>query len=170
MRNRNQKPAYGGNFVTQVRLGNLDIVLGGTVLRHQVKESVVNVDELVFVTVDVGNIHVVGRGRDILKFFARENLERINKMDGTRLKRTNIDGDKMDLCVSVLASLGGTHVDNLAGTACRSRSADDNRVRARSAPLMTTCPFLRRAEHCMGKVALAPALAWKHCKERRRRR
>lgn len=25
---------------------------------------------------------------------------------------------------------------------------------------MTTCPFLRRAEHCMGNVREAPALAY----------
>ena len=30
---------------------------------------------------------------------------------------------------------------------------------------MTTCPFLRRAEHCMGKVAEAPAEA---CRKRER--
>ena len=29
-------------------------------------------------------------------------------------------------------------------------------------PLMTTCPFLRRAEHCMGKVSEAPAEACVH--------
>ena len=27
----------------------------------------------------------------------------------------DIDGDKMDFCVTVLASLGGRHVDDLAG-------------------------------------------------------
>ena len=68
------------NFV----VGELDVVLGGAVLGHEVEETVVDVDlqkrglirvratpekcthELVFVTEDVRDIHVVGRGRDIL--------------------------------------------------------------------------------------------------------
>ena len=32
------------------------------------------------------------------------------------LASKDIDGDEMDLCVTVLAGLGGGHVDNLAGS------------------------------------------------------
>ena len=32
--------------------------------------------------------------------------------------KTYIDGDKVDLGVTVLSGLGGGHVDDLAGTAC----------------------------------------------------
>jgi hypothetical protein len=31
--------------------------------------------------------------------------------------KTHVNGDQVDLCVSVLAGLGGGHVDNLAGSA-----------------------------------------------------
>lgn len=55
--------------------------------------------KLVLLAGDVGNVHVVGRGREILVLLASED----------------VDGDKMDLGVTVLAGLGGGHVDDLAG-------------------------------------------------------
>lgn len=57
--------------------------------------------QLVLATGDVGNVHVVSRGGEILVLLAGEDVE----------------SDKVDLGVTVLASLGGGHVDNLAGTA-----------------------------------------------------
>jgi hypothetical protein len=75
---------------------------------------------------------------------------------------TYIDGDEMDLGVTVLAGLGGGHVDDLAGTACAAGGGRHQHRRWEgtdgqdNAPLMTTWPFLRRAEHCMGKVKDAP--------------
>jgi hypothetical protein len=56
--------------------------------------------KLVLLTGDVGDIHVVGGGAEIFKLLAGED----------------VDGDEMDLGVTVLASLGGRHVDNLART------------------------------------------------------
>jgi len=56
--------------------------------------------KLVFATADVGHIHVVGGRAQIFHFLAVEN----------------VNGDKMDLGVTVLAGLGGAHLDNLAGT------------------------------------------------------
>ena len=55
--------------------------------------------QLVFLAGDVGDIHVVGGWAEFFELLAGED----------------IDGNKMDLCVSVLASLGGRHVDDLAG-------------------------------------------------------
>jgi hypothetical protein len=57
--------------------------------------------ELVLATGDVGDIHVVGGGRQIFELLAGED----------------VNGDQVDLGVTVLAGLGGRHVDNLAGTA-----------------------------------------------------
>ena len=57
--------------------------------------------ELVLATSDVGDIHVVGGGAQIFELLAGED----------------VDGNQMDLGVTVLASLGGRHVDDLAGTA-----------------------------------------------------
>lgn len=61
--------------------------------------------ELVFLAVDVGDIHVVGGGGQILKLLLGED----------------IDGNDVDLGVTVLASLGGGHLNDLAGAAL-----DDN--------------------------------------------
>ena len=57
--------------------------------------------KLVLAAGDVGDIHVVGRGAEIFVLLAGEDVE----------------GDQMDLGVTVLASLGSRHVDDLAGTA-----------------------------------------------------
>jgi len=57
--------------------------------------------KLVLLTGDVGDVHVVGGGGQILELLAGED----------------IDGDNVDLGVTVLAGLGGGHVNNLAGTA-----------------------------------------------------
>lgn len=56
--------------------------------------------QLVFLSGNVGNVHVVGGGAEFFKLLASED----------------VDGDKMDLGVTVLTSLGGRHVDDLAGT------------------------------------------------------
>lgn len=56
--------------------------------------------ELVFLAGDLGDVHVVSRGRQIFELLASEDVE----------------GDQVDLGVTVLASLGGGHFDNLAGT------------------------------------------------------
>ena len=77
----------GLNLLAELAVRELDVVLGGAVLGHEVEEAVVDVDlsrverglrsrarrgrqgvtyELEFVTEDVRDIHVVGRGGDIL--------------------------------------------------------------------------------------------------------
>ena len=56
--------------------------------------------ELVFLAGDLGDVHVVGGGRDVFVLLAGED----------------VGGDKVNLGVAVLTSLGGGHVDNLAGT------------------------------------------------------
>lgn len=54
--------------------------------------------ELVLLSADVGDIHVVGGRAELLELLASED----------------VDGNQVDLGVTVLASLGGRHVDNLA--------------------------------------------------------
>jgi hypothetical protein len=71
--------------------------------------------ELVLTTGDVRNIHVVSRGGEILVLLAGED----------------VDGDKVDLGVTVLASLGGRHIDDLA----RAALDDDETVLAQSRAL-----------------------------------
>jgi hypothetical protein len=56
--------------------------------------------KLVLLALDVWNIHVVGGWAEFFELLASED----------------INGDEMDLGVTVLASLGGRHIDDLAGT------------------------------------------------------
>ena len=56
--------------------------------------------QLVFLSDNVGNVHVVGGGAEFFEFLASED----------------VDSDEMDLSVTVLSSLGGGHVDDLART------------------------------------------------------
>jgi hypothetical protein len=111
------------DLLTNLTVGHADIVLGVTVVVHEGEEAIVRDVELqqcvsisrsillsfiflkffipglgstyklVLTTGDVGDIHVV------------------------LLASEDVKGDKVDLGVTVLASLGGRHVDNLAGAA-----------------------------------------------------
>jgi len=88
------------DLVANFTLRNLDIVLGGAVIGHEGEETIVgDIEKLVFLAADVGDIHVVGGRAEIFKLLASED----------------VDGDEMDLGVTVLASLGGGHFDDLAG-------------------------------------------------------
>jgi len=82
-------------------LGEHQVGLLVTAVVHQAKVAVVaDVEQGVVLAQDVGHVIVV-RGRDqLLKLLAGED----------------IDGDEMALGVTVLASLGGGHVRDLAGT------------------------------------------------------
>ena len=57
--------------------------------------------KLVFLALDVGDVHIVGRGAKIFELLASEDVNR----------------DEMDLSVTVLAGLGSAHFDDLAGAA-----------------------------------------------------
>ena len=55
--------------------------------------------ELVLATCDVGDVHVVGGRAQFFELLASEE----------------VNGNQMDLGVTVLSRLGGAHVDDLAG-------------------------------------------------------
>lgn len=63
--------------------------------------SVVDHYKLVFLALDVGDVHVVGRGAKIFELLASED----------------VNCDEMDLGVTVLAGLGSAHFDDLARAA-----------------------------------------------------
>lgn len=110
---------------TKLVVGKLDIIFGVTIVLHQGKEVIIGdvqlpkslvpacagskrkwaTHKLVLLAGDVGDVHVVGGGGQILQLLASED----------------INGDDVDLGVTVLASLGGRHVDDLARAAL-----DDN--------------------------------------------
>lgn len=99
---------------------DLKLTLGATVRVHQREEVVGNVKELVLSAADVGDVHVVGRGGDVLELLAGEDLSGsagVPREPSTRARGTHVNGDKVDLGVTVLAGLRGGHVDDLAGTA-----------------------------------------------------
>ena len=54
--------------------------------------------ELVFLAADVGDVHVVGGRAQLFKLLGGED----------------VDGDQVDLGVTVLSGLGGGHLDDLA--------------------------------------------------------
>jgi len=87
------------DLFTNVIVWDLDILLGGAIIGHERQEAVIgNVEELVFLAANVGDIHVVGGWAQVFELLASED----------------VNGNKMDLGVTVLASLGGGHFDNLA--------------------------------------------------------
>lgn len=113
------------DLLADFTLGKLDIVLSGTIVGHEGQEAIVSDVELVrtltsfpmptriyassyqliFTTADVRDLHVVGGWGEILHLLASENVE----------------SDQVDLGVTVLPSLGGGHLDDLAWAAL-----DDN--------------------------------------------
>ena len=89
------------DLLTELALRELDVVLRGTVVRHEVKVAVINVDELVLAASHVGHVHVVRRGRNVFVLAVGED----------------VNSHKVHLGVTVLTGLRGRHVDNLARTA-----------------------------------------------------
>jgi hypothetical protein len=138
-----------GDLLANLVVGQRNIVLGVTVVGHEGEETIVGdvelkdllVDpvtettraklskegfflcgagqgfthQLVLSAADVGDVHVVSRGGEILVLLASED----------------VGSDKMNLGVTVLSSLGGGHVDNLA----RAALDDDETVLTQSRAL-----------------------------------
>jgi len=89
------------NVPSKVTVRDFDIVFGITVVVQEVQKTIINVSQAVFLPLNVRDVHVVCRWADIFQFFTREN----------------VDGDEMDLGMSVLSSLGSRHIDDFAGAA-----------------------------------------------------
>ena len=107
-----------GDLLPDFVVWNLDIVFGGAIVGHERKETVVGdikllqelsrnsqpvvgmTYQLVFSTSNIGNLHVVGGWRQIFQLLSSED----------------INGNQMNLGVTVLSSLGGRHINNFAGT------------------------------------------------------
>jgi len=88
-----------GDLVTNFSIWDLDIILGLSIFGHQGKETIIgDIEKLVFLTCNIWDIHVVSGWAKFFELLTGED----------------IDGGKMDLCVTVLTSLGGRHVDDLA--------------------------------------------------------
>jgi len=88
-------------FLANLALRDFDVVLGIAVITHQAKESIIgDVEKLVFLAKDVGNIHIVSGGAKLLQLLTSEDVNR----------------DKVDLGMTMFPGLGGGHIDNFAGT------------------------------------------------------
>ena len=149
------------DFVTDFTIWNLDIVFGGAIIRHEGEEVVVgNVElelfsvirrheylgsthKLIFLAGNVGDIHVMGRGAKIFELLAGKD----------------IDGDKVDLSMTVLAGLGGAHFDNLAGAALDdhmsvlAKSGTLHRERGRGAGIGRLESMLMLYHRLLGRIA-----------------
>jgi len=88
----------GLDFITDSILGALEVIPGVTVVVHEGEEVVIEADQLEVLALHIGDFHVVCGGTDILKLLSSEDVK----------------GDKVNLGVSVLASLRGRHLDDLA--------------------------------------------------------
>jgi len=87
------------DLFTDFAIRQLDIVLGGAIIRHEGQETIVSdVEQLVFATADIRDLHVVGGGREIFQLLAGKD----------------VNGDQVNLRVAVLSGLGGRHLDDLA--------------------------------------------------------
>jgi len=92
---------FPGDLFSDISLRNLQVVTGVASIVHQRQEAVLNIKQLEVPTLDVWHLHVVCGWTDIFEFLAGENVK----------------GNHVDFGVTVLAGLGGGHLDNLAGTA-----------------------------------------------------
>ncbi len=81
-------------------VGELDVVTAGARIVHEGAEALRgDVNELVLLAGNSGDVGSVGRGDDIFVLLAGED----------------VNGDEVALGVAVLAGLGGRHGGNLAG-------------------------------------------------------
>eukprot|EP01137_Pigoraptor_chileana_P000545 Opistho-2@36914 len=87
------------DLIANLALGKAEVALGLTGVVHQVQEARVDVDQLVILAADVGDVHVVSRRGQILVLLASED----------------VNGNQVDLGVAVLAGLRGAHLNNPAG-------------------------------------------------------
>lgn len=62
------------------------------------EEVILDMRELEFSASDVGDVHIVGGWAKLLHFLSGED----------------VDGDQVNLCVTVLPGFGGAHFDDLA--------------------------------------------------------
>lgn len=85
-------------LVTGLTFWDLDVLSSVAIAIHQVEETIFNIDNIIFPSADIGDVHVVSGWGQIFVLLAGEDVK----------------GDQMDLGVTVLASLGCGHVDNLA--------------------------------------------------------
>lgn len=114
--------------------------------------------QLVLSSVNVGDVHVVGGRAEIFVLLLGKDL-RVGLVCKSRDRGGYINADQVDFGVTVLACLGGTHVDNLpkpiSGSLynpAKGRAREGDTLQGRA--LMRTWPPLRSAEHCMGKLGL----------------
>ena len=97
----------GLDFITNSVLRALEVIPGVTVVVHEGEEVIVHPDQLEVLALHIGDFHVVCGGTDILKLLAyKERVdEKPNFLEGEKLTSEDVKGDKVNLGVSVLASL-----------------------------------------------------------------
>jgi len=91
----------GADLGAEIALRKTEVRLDGALVIEQVGKVAIKVHEGKLSTLDVGDIHIVRGGAEILNLLVGENVQ----------------ADNVGLGVAVLAGLGGGHLNNLAGAA-----------------------------------------------------
>ncbi len=102
---------------------------------------IVNVDELVLGTRDVGDVHVVGRRRNVFELLLGEDL---------RGRAVYASDPLLSVCLPRPPSPTSVAIRWTLACPCLPVLEVDMSMTLHGRPLMTTCPPLRSAEHCMG--------------------
>jgi len=89
------------DLLTNLIFRQLHIILCVTRISDQGQEPILNINQHVLLADNIGDIHVMGRGRNILVLLSRED----------------VNSNQIDLGVPVLPGLAGAHVDYLARAA-----------------------------------------------------
>ena len=87
------------DLISQITLRNLQIILGLSIVQQARAISlIVDINQTEIRTLNLGDLDVMGRGAQILELLTGED----------------VDGDEVNLSMTVLSSLGGRHLNNLA--------------------------------------------------------
>ena len=130
------------DFFTDSVLGALEVVPGVAGVVHEGEEVVFEPDQLEVLALHIGDFHVVCGGTDILKLLAyKESIK--EQVLGEELTGEDVKGDHVNLGVSVLASLGGRHLNDLARPVLRGLELAK---RERFILLKAILEFIRRRE------------------------
>ena len=64
------------DLLADLTLGELEVILGGAIVVHEGEETIlIDVQKLVVLALDDGDVHVVGGGRHILELLAGEDVD-----------------------------------------------------------------------------------------------
>jgi hypothetical protein len=128
-----------------------------SLIKHKEKGGGGEWYQLVFSASDIGDVHVVSGGTEIFVFPLSEDLNKFVNLMELNGEDRYINSNQMDFGVTMFSGFRGTHIDNLfPATLAHTDSHANHEVCPRTLQgrlLIRTYPFLRSAEHCIGKLS-----------------